>query len=97
MVSGYKLESFQARVFVWFSNFIFPFYKDSRLLLKIDVHEFHLCTCSPSPALCWWRLVLEMEDEGGGSGGVRHQQLRPVLQPQLLQAAHHQKYARVPK
>jgi hypothetical protein len=26
-VSGHKLESSQARVFVWFSGLIFPFYK----------------------------------------------------------------------
>ena len=32
------------------------------------------------------RLVLEVEDQGGGGGGVSHQQLGHVLQPQLLKA-----------
>ncbi len=34
-VSGHKLESSQTRVFVWFSNLIFPFYK----MLLIDILE----------------------------------------------------------
>ncbi len=35
-VSGHKLESSQTRVFVWFSNLIFPFFK----MLFMNILEF---------------------------------------------------------
>jgi hypothetical protein len=35
-ISGHKLESFQTRVFVWFSTFVFPFYR----MLSMNRLEF---------------------------------------------------------